>query len=190
MNKIFVIILVTIMLYSCTSETGYEFMPNMYRSPSLETYSEDHLSEDNKSARLPVTGTISRGNLSTFNFSNNLDGYLEAGRLSVNPLENNIKNQEDGKKLYSMFCEHCHGVNGAGGGTVNHPIYSAVPHYNDKKQIRRTGGTMAELNDGHIFHAITYGLNAMGPHASQITEEERWKIVLHVKELQNYNSEE
>ena len=44
--------------------------------------------------------------------------------------------------------------------------------------------------EGHIFHAITYGLNAMGPHASQITEEERWKIVLYVQEkLQHYTQE-
>ena len=41
-----------------------------------------------------------------------------------------------------------------------------------------------QLKSGHIFHAITYGLNAMGPHASQITEQERWKIVLHVQKLQ------
>ena len=43
---------------------------------------------------------------------------------------------------------------------------------------------MSKLDAGHIFHAITYGLNAMGPHASQLTEEERWKIVLYVQELQ------
>jgi mono/diheme cytochrome c family protein len=45
---------------------------------------------------------------------------------------------------------------------------------------------MNELKAGHIFHAITYGLNAMGPHASQVTEEERWLIVNYVQqELQN-----
>ena len=32
-----------IFLASCVSDSnpGYEFMPNMYRSPSLETYSEN-----------------------------------------------------------------------------------------------------------------------------------------------------
>jgi cytochrome c len=83
-----------------------------------------------------------------------------------------------------MFCNHCHGPKGAGGGSITHPIYSAIPHYNDTKQIRRSGATMSELTSGHLFHAITYGLNAMGPHASQITEDERWKIVLYVQELQ------
>ena len=32
---------------------------------------------------------------------------------------------------------------------------------------------------------ITYGKNLMGSHASQLTEEERWKIVNHVLYLRN-----
>lgn len=109
-----------------------------------------------------------------------------AGKNAVNPLENNTENLADGKALYGMFCEHCHGATGSGDGTVTHPIYSAVPHYNDDKLKRRCDVPMCELKAGHIFHAITYGLNAMGPHASQISEDERWKITLYVQEeLQN-----
>jgi len=49
---------------------------------------------------------------------------------------------------------------------------------------------MCDLKAGHIFHTITFGLNAMGPHATQINEEERWKIVLYVQEeLQHYGLE-
>ena len=48
---------------------------------------------------------------------------------------------------------------------------------------------MNELKAGHIFHAITYGVGNMGPHASQITEEERWLIVNYIQqELQHYGS--
>ena len=84
------------------------------------------------------------------------------------------------------MCAHCHGTEGDGKGTITHPIYSAVPSYSNTKMIRRSGSTMSELNEGHIFHAITYGLGAMGPHASQISEEERWKIVYYIQEnLQN-----
>ena len=112
-----------------------------------------------------------------------------SGKEAINPIESNAVNIEEGKALYAMFCKHCHGPNGAGGGSITHPIYSAVPHYNDDKQIRRTGGTMKELAPGNIFHSITFGLNAMGPHASQLTETERWKIVLYVQQLQQYSNE-
>jgi len=175
-----------IFLSSCggDSSPGYEFMPNMYRSPSLETYGENAITGMN--AMLPVEGTIARGYLSTFNYDGTLEGYLAAGNSAVNTVENNEKNRKDGKALYGMFCEHCHGATGAGDGTIKHAIYSAVPHYNDGKLKRRAGVPMNELKAGHIFHAITYGLNAMGPHATQINEEERWKITLYVQEeLQN-----
>ena len=72
--------------------------------------------------------------------------------------------------------------------SINNTIEYAC-HYNDDKQIRRTGGTMKELEPGNIFHSITFGLNAMGPHASQLTETERWKIVLYVQQLQQYSNE-
>ena len=168
-------------LSSCggDSDPGYEFMPNMYRSPSLETYGENTITGMN--ALQPVEGTVARGHLSTFNYDGTLEGYL-AGGIAVNPVENNDKNLAEGKALYGMFCEHCHGATGAGDGTIKHAIYSAVPHYNDGKLKRRAGVPMNELKAGHIFHTITYGLNAMGPHATQINEEERWKITLYVQE--------
>ncbi|MAU36063.1 MAG: cytochrome C [Flavobacteriales bacterium] len=188
--KFILVFCMYILFVSCGNDgRGYEYMPNMYRSPSLETYGMNTVFKDSINARKPVKGTIARGYLKTFNYDETLEGYLLAGREAKNPLEKNKKNLQDGEALYIMFCKHCHGPNGAGGGSITHPIYSAVPHYNDNKQIRRTGGTMSDLKAGHLYHAITYGLNAMGPHASQITEKERWKIVLYVQELQKYTNE-
>tara|TARA_B100001559_G_C16381290_1_gene566707 strand:- start:102 stop:701 length:600 start_codon:yes stop_codon:yes gene_type:complete len=166
-----------------TRHPGYEYMPNMYRSPSFETYSENPNFSNNSTARLPVEGTIARGTM-PFEYENTLEDYLRAGEDLNNPLLKNDKNTEEGKALYIMFCAHCHGNNGDGKGSISHPVYGAIPAYNDNVQIRRTGSTMSELKDGNIYHAITYGLNAMGPHASQITPEERWKIIMYINNLQ------
>ena len=95
-------------------------------------------------------------------------------------------NIEEGKQLYGMFCAHCHGEKGDGKGSITHPVYSAIPAYYDDVMIRpRSQTTMKNLTDGHIYHAIYYGYNAMGPHYNLVTDEERWKIVLYVNELQN-----
>ena len=178
------------LIISCGNDgRGYEYMPNMYRSPSLETYGKNSVFSDSLNARKPVEGTIARGYLKDFNYTASLDDYLQAGNEVVNPYENSDNNLAEGEVLYAMFCKHCHGANGAGGGSITHPLYSAVPHYNDNIQKRRSGATMSELTTGHIFHAITHGLNAMGPHSSQLTEEERWKIVLYVQKLQKYSDE-
>jgi len=179
-----------ILLSACSgdSDPGYEFMPNMYRSPSLETYGENTITGMN--ALTPVEGTIARGNLKTFNYDSSLEGYLQAGIKATNPMKKTEENLAEGKALYGMFCKHCHGETGVGDGTITHAVYSAIPHYNDSKLLRRCNLPMCDLKAGHIFHAITYGLNAMGPHASQITENERWKIVLYVQEeLQHYGLE-
>ena len=189
----YICVFLVILLTSCgdsasdgkpfTSHPGYEYMPNMYRSPSYETYSENPLFSNNSTARKPVSGTIARGHM-PFEYVNTLEDYIRAGEMLKNPLTTTEKNLEEGEALYGMFCAHCHGKNGDGKGSVTHPVYGAIPAYNDKVQIRRTGSTMSELKDGNIYHAITYGLNAMGPHASQISPEERWKIIMFVNNLQ------
>jgi len=169
-----------------TKHPGYEYMPNMYRSPSYETYSENSVFKNNSTARTPVKGTIPRGFV-PFEYENTTEDYLRAGEELKNPLEKNEDNLEEGAVLYEMFCAHCHGQNGDGKGSVTHPLYSGVPSYSDELLIRRSGSTMKNLKEGHIYHSITYGFNAMGPHASQISADERWKIIMHVNELQKGN---
>ena len=188
-----IVVVLMILISSCggDSHPGYEFMPNMYRSPSIETYSEHNIENYNG---LPVEGTISRGHLSTFNYEGSLEGYLKAGDEANFPksLVQDENTLNEGKELYQMMCAHCHGDNGDGKGSITHPLYLGVPSYTDDKTERRSGTTMKELKEGHIFHAITYGIEgkAMGPHASQITELERWKIVYYVQEVLQNNKEE
>lgn len=178
------------LLSSCSNnedgKPGYEFMPDMYRSPSLEIYSSNSFFKDSLNARLPVAGTIPRGFV-PFDYDNNLEGYLLAGNQLKNPFKYSDENIEKGKKLYQMFCAHCHGKNGDGKGSITHPVYGAIPSYSDDVMIRRTGGNMNDLAAGHIYHAIYYGLNAMGPHNSQINDTERWLITMYVQELQKGN---
>ena len=73
-------------------------MPNMYRSPSYETYSSNPLFADGLSARHPVDGTVARGD-NTYNdydrlpypFPNTPEGYEAAGTGFHSPLMNNSK---------------------------------------------------------------------------------------------------
>ncbi len=46
------------------------------------------------------------------------------------------------------------------------------------------GDAYKNITEGHIFHVITYGKGLMGAHGSQVSEEDRWKIAMYVKELQ------
>ena len=209
MNKLFVkigFLSSIVFLISCggDSSPGYEFMPNMYRSPSIETYGEHIVLRDTsymieRYTGIPVKGTIAKGYLSTFNYGKDTIGsdslFLLAGDRAAYPedFSKDSINLKKGEKLYGMMCAHCHGPTGGGDGLIakasfaNNP-YDVMPAFNDSiiprtRKIGNDGGeTMRDYTIGEIFHTITYGYGKMGPHASQISEAERWKIVYYITE--------
>jgi mono/diheme cytochrome c family protein len=157
---------------------GVEFMPDMYRSPSLEVYNSQVIDGDTVNSMserlLPVKGSVSRGYI-PYAYSDTPEGYEQAGTYLHNPLGDREKNEKEGEVLYGKFCIHCHGAAGGGDGKVAQKLPGAPPAYN---------GTLKNLPEGKIFHSITYGKNLMGAHASQLTQEERWKLVYYVQKLQ------
>lgn len=179
-------------LSACNPESpGVEYMPDMYRSPAIEAYvdNNEYGNTENPTARKPVQGTIPRG-YQPFGYPNSLEGYEAAGSELSNPLAANEDNLADGKELYKINCAHCHGKKGDGKGSITHPVYGAVPSYADAQPNRRGNRAMKDLQPGHIYHTIMYGLNAMGSHASQINEEERWKIIMYVQTMQGKDKAE
>ena len=162
-------------------DPGLEYMPDMYRSPSYETYQPNALFADSSSARLPVAGTVPR-NYTFFHYPSSNEGYEAAGRDLKNPFEANEVNLAEGKRLYKNFCMHCHGETGAGDGSlIATGKFPPPPSYITGVSSR--GGNMRDLTDGKIFHTITYGINLMGPHASQVNPDERWKITMYIHQL-------
>ena len=62
-----------------------------------------------------------------------------------------------------------------GDGLVGQKI-AGVPAYNSR--------AVQNVPEGHIFHVITHGKGRMWPHGSQVSIEDRWKIVRYVQVLQ------
>lgn len=154
---------------------GFEFMPDMYRSPSAEYYGITVVNGDTLyTAMEPVKGTIARGYL-PYAYPNTGDGYEQAGMYLKNPLSFSPEAEKEGEVLYGKFCVHCHGATGAGDGKVGGKLPGAPPAY---------AGPLKNLSEGKIFHSITYGKGLMGNHASLLTQEERWKLVFYVQKLQ------
>lgn len=168
-----------IFLHSCTSDPlspGTEFMPDMYRSPSYETYSVNAMYSDSMAARKPVEGTIPRG-FEPYTNPDNFQGYTAADSVIMPKEMNNTENKEEGKRLYGIYCQPCHGANGMGDGLVAQKLPGPPPAYSSPQ--------LKNLSEGKMFHSITYGKGLMGPHASQLSAEQRWKIITYVKTLQN-----
>jgi mono/diheme cytochrome c family protein len=159
---------------------GVEYMPDMYRSPSYETNAMTTFLGDSVMAnRLPVPGTIARGYM-PYTLTNDSTGYGLAGRTLHNPLPNTPQIVEEGKVIYGKFCIHCHGATGQGDGKVGIKL-GGMPHYDDAAH--------KDLPEGKMFHSITYGKNLMGSHASQLSVEDRWKVIRFVQTLQGKKAE-
>lgn len=158
---------------------GVEFMPDMYRSPSLEAYAANDILPDSMTAQQPVAGTIPMTGAMPYPYPNDTAGYSAAGKYLKNPIEYSDRALADGQVLYGKFCIHCHGAEGKGDGTIvaNGKFPGAPPSY--------SSAAIKNLPEGKIFHTLTYGKGLMGSHASQLSQEERWKIVHYVQKLQH-----
>ena len=170
---------------SCNDDTkkpGYEYMPDMYRSPSYETYSSNPLFADSMSARKPVAGTIPRGDTyMPYAYPDNNEGYEAAGKDLKNPLEKTDANLAEGKRVFENMCSHCHGMEGKGDGTIiANGKFPPPPSYS---------GQLKDLPEGKMFHSITFGKNLMGSHASQLNQKQRWQVIMYVQTLQKLGGE-
>jgi len=52
------------------------------------------------------------------------------------------------------------------------------------KPLTLAGESAVKLRDGEIFHTITLGIRSMGAHGSQIRPEDRWKLIIYIRKLQ------
>jgi mono/diheme cytochrome c family protein len=154
---------------------GYEYMPDMYRSPALKYYNTHVLNGDTlPSAMKPVAGTIARGYMPGIPVG--MD-YEKAGVYLKNPIAFSDAILTDGQAIYGKFCVHCHGDAGKGDGKVGLKLPGAPPAYD---------GPLKNLPEGKMFYTITNGKGLMGSHASQLTVEERWKVIYYVQKLQGH----
>lgn len=165
-----------------TRRTGWEFSRNMYDPIGYNPDQPNTNFENGQTAQTPPEGTTPVG-FERFEYANTMEGYEAAGDELKNPLQRTEQYLKDGAVLYHSFCSPCHGPEGHGDGTiVNMEKFPPPPSYATGNSSR--GGQMKDLSDGKIYHTIVYGLNLMGSHASQLSPDERWKVVMYVHELQ------
>ena len=197
--NIFLVFTLSLMLLSCSADKdnpGVEYAPNMYHSTPYEPLSQvtdkeigswlDSNPDDNHgefynsnpynpygmTMRDPVPNTVKRSSYLPYRIPKD---SLELAALIKNPLASTEEVLKEGKVLYTRYCIHCHGEKGMGDGLVG-IAYKGVTAYNSRAVKNRS--------EGEIFHVITHGKGRMWAHGSQVSIENRWKIVKYVQTLQ------
>ncbi len=170
-------IFICLTIFSCDrtrNNPGYDYMPDMVYSQAYETSTPNPVLPNNMTNLAPVEGTMSNSRVA-FRFDVIPENRMLAGQTLMGDDEINMKYVFDGKKLYKDFCQNCHGIKGKGNGFL----------YTSKKLPVKPGDLsqerLVQASRGELFHTISIGYGLMKPHAAQLTESDRWKIVEYVK---------
>ncbi len=179
-NKTILIILVSVILFGCNrtrNNPGWDYFPDMFYSAAYKTFTPNPNFKDGMTMRVPATGTVPRGFI-PFGYTIDPESRIKAGMELVNPFSPTPEVLSRGREIYTTFCIGCHGVSGNGEGH----LYTSGLY--PMKPFDISGETGAALKDGEIYHTITLGFGTMGAHGSQIQPEDRWKLVLYIRKLQ------
>lgn len=131
---------------------------------------------DRKTQQVPPQGTVIR-RLAPLHLKTGSGGQEEAGRLLKNPYKaSDAAALDRGKTAYSHTCLACHGPQGQGDGPV--PAHGFPPPPSLLAKHAR------QMKDGAIFHLITLGDGVMPSYQVQLSREDRWKVVLFLRQLQ------
>lgn len=153
-----------------------EFLPEMVRAVSQESYAPHKGLANNMVLQAPPDGSIARGQL-PLHYQSTPEEAQRAGEELRNPFTAGDKRwQPRGAQVYANYCALCHGTEGAGDGPVSKRGVPPPPTLLADKAVK--------IKDGQLFHIITYGQTNMAAYAGQIEPNDRWAAILHVRQLQ------
>ena len=166
-------------------DPGRIYMPDMTYSRAYESYATHDttlFSMNPNDAGHKIfynnqspAGTIKRGELFPFNVPNDSNGLLNLSSLVKNPLAPITKEQTiEAARLFNINCAVCHGAKAE----ANGPLAAKVGGV--KNIITASPG----YSDGRLFFVMNYGQNNMGSYASQLSREQRWRIVQYIRTLE------
>ena len=147
---------------------------DMYDQPRYDPLEASSFFPDGMSARLPVPGTVARGQLhedEAFYTGKRGNGY-------VNELPVKLERQLllRGQERFNIYCAVCHSRTGDGDGMIVQRGFRRPPTYHSDR--------LRNAPLGHFYDVITNGFGAMPKFNVQIEPRDRWAIVAYIRALQ------
>jgi mono/diheme cytochrome c family protein len=147
---------------------------DMHVQPYYRTMSKSDFFADNRSARLPVEGTVARGDLHE-------DTYFYTGKIGNAPGEYLpfpvTKDVLDrGRERFNINCTPCHGRVGDGNGFIPSRGFRRPPSYHIER--------LRNVPLGYFFDVMTNGFGVMPEYGTQVSARDRWCIAAYIRALQ------
>jgi len=153
------------------------FMPEMVDSPAYEAQAPaPALPGGGRVDLRPPEGSVARG-YPPFPYRATEQDAQRAGVELTNPeAAGDPAVLARGAAVFANFCATCHGASGTGDGPVTRRGVPPPPSL-----LSDHARAMA---DGYLYHIISVGRRNMAGYAAQIERHDRWKVVSHVRSLQ------
>lgn len=151
--------------------------PNMDRQPKYLAQSRSHFFYDGASMRVPVEGTVARGEL--WEDESIYIGVDLEGEFVANPFPAEPEFLERGRKYYRIYCTPCHAKSGNGESMLKAKAGVQTANLLEDR--------IREMPDGQIFYVISVGFGLMSGYQYPIQVRDRWAIVAYVRQLQEGN---
>ncbi len=153
-----------------------EFLPNMVRSVAADAFAPSTVFAGGQTLQSPPPGTIARG-LPPLHYTDSPEDAARAGVELINPFAADDRAAlARGAAVFTNICAVCHGAGGLGDGPVTLRGVPPPSSFFAENALK--------IKDGQMFHILTYGQKNMPSYASQVSREDRWKAILHIRSLQ------
>ncbi|MBI3909890.1 MAG: cytochrome c [Armatimonadetes bacterium] len=147
----------------------------MATSPAYKAQSSNPVFVNQATMQTPVEGTLPRG-AHAFHYAQTDADRKQAGKELANPFQPTPETLQRGQRVFQTFCLVCHGESGRGDGPII-PKFPNPPNF--------LSAQSRQLSDGEMFHTITLGRKKMASYAAQVPWDDRWRVILYIRSLQN-----
>jgi mono/diheme cytochrome c family protein len=138
---------------------NFEYFPNMVRTARYNAFEENPNFKNGMTLRAPAPGTIPRG----WQPPADTNPFAATDRAAT----------ERGARVYANFCEPCHGADAKGvGPVVKHGFPPPPPLSRTQTQ---------DKTDAQLWDVVTDGVRTMPGYGPQLSYDDRWKVILHVR---------
>ena len=170
---------------------------DMQDQPKAIAYRENSFFKDGTSSRPLVEGTVARGylrenrelyfgkkanataqNTGTTPANANASTATYPDDVETFPFPITMDDMKRGQERYNIYCSVCHGMTGYGDGIV------ARRGFNKPSPASYHQDRLRQAPVGHFFDVMTNGWGAMPSYASQVSVEDRWRIIAYLRALQ------
>jgi len=154
-----VTVILNIVAFAPKALMNFEYFANMSRTARYNAFEENPNFSDGMTLRPPVPGTIPRG----WQALTDTNPFAATDRAAV----------DRGAQVFTNYCQPCHGADANGVGPVVQHGFPPPP------PLART--QTQDKTDAQLFDVVTNGIRTMPPYGPQLSIDDRWKVILHVR---------